>query len=167
MVAAREDGRTVGGALALRRDEANATLRIIGFRPVYRHRGLGRRLVERAEHEARRLGGERIALGTEEAVGFWHHLGCVLHLLFQWVFEPSRHQVESAAVLAGPLVGRRHWRSSFNDVPQLFVELDEPRLDLRDKLGRELNGCHVGFVMIKSLRTPFQRHDGSEQAWPP
>lgn len=99
-------------------------------------------------------------------MGFWHHLGCVLHLLFQWVFEPSRHQVESAAVLAGPLVGRRHWRSSFNDVPQLFVELDEPRLDLRDKLGRELNGCHVGFVMIKSLRTPFQRHDGASKHGP-
>jgi DNA-binding transcriptional MerR regulator len=39
--------------------------------------------------------------------------------------------------------------SFFNDVPQLFVELDEPRLDLRHDLRETVTGCHVGFMMSK------------------
>jgi len=54
-------------------------------------------------------------------------------------------------VLTGPLSGLRHWRSSFNDIPQLFVELDEPRLDLLNAVRDMVSGCHVGFMMSKKL----------------
>jgi hypothetical protein len=84
-------------------------------------------------------------------VGFWFHLGYTAHLLLQWVYDTDRHEAESVAVLSGPLAGLRSWSSTFNDVPQLFVELDEPRLDLRHDVSQKLEGCHVGFMMCKQL----------------
>ncbi len=101
--------------------------------------------------KARRLGVEGIALGTDEAVGLWYHLGYTLNLLFQWVYDAERWEAESRALLEGPLAGLRHWRSSFNGVPQLFVELDEPRLDLRQALSGSVSGYHVGFMIAKPL----------------
>ncbi len=80
-------GNVVGGALGFRNDNGAVTLRIIGVIPAFRHRGIGRRLVERVEAEARRLGGHSVALGTDEAVGFWYHLGYTPNLLFQWVYD--------------------------------------------------------------------------------
>lgn len=96
-----------------------------------------------------RRGGHRSRHGT--VVGFWFHLGYTPHLLFQWVYSAADYDQESQSLLAGPLNGLRHWRSSFNGVPQLFVELDEPRLDLLATLRDELEGCHVGFIMNKRL----------------
>ncbi|MGH9277526.1 MAG: GNAT family N-acetyltransferase [Acidimicrobiales bacterium] len=151
MVVATIDGTAVGGALAFRQDDGTACLRILAVVAEHRHRGIGRRLVEHIEAEARRNGAARIALGTDEAVGFWFHLGYQPHLLFQWVYDPERFGDESEAVLAGPLRGLKHWRSSFNEVPQLFVELDEPRLDLRHTLRESVTGAHVGFMMLKRL----------------
>lgn len=58
-------------------------------------------------------------MGTDEAVGFWFHLGYTAILLFQWAYDGDLYEQESEAVLGGPLAGLRHWRSSFNDVPQL------------------------------------------------
>lgn len=52
-------------------------------------------------------------------------------------------------MLNGPLSGLYVWRSSFNGVPQLFVELDEPRLDLRHEVREAVTGCHVGFIIFK------------------
>ena len=52
-------------------------------------------------------------------------------------------------MLDAPLSGLHFWRSSFNDVPQLFVELDEPRHDLRHHVREAVTGCHVGFMMSK------------------
>ena len=107
--------------------------------------------MERIESEARILGIEGIALGTADAVGFWFHLGYTPNLLFQWVYDSDACEVESAFLLAGPLRGLHHWRSSFNDVPQLFIELDEPRLDLLTTVGGSLEGAHVGFMVSKKL----------------
>lgn len=153
MVAAHVDGHVAGGALAFRGDNGSVTLRMIAVIEAFRQRGVGRRLVERVETEARRLGARTVALGTDAAVGFWYHLGYTPHLLFQWVYDPELYQAESQAVLAGPLSGLHSWRSTFNDVPQLFVELDEPRLDLRHTVRDVVAGCHVGFMMSKTLET--------------
>jgi DNA-binding transcriptional MerR regulator len=149
MVLAVAEGSVVAGALAVRNDDGAVTLRIIGVIPAYRHRGIGRRLVERVEAEARRLGALSVALGTDEAVGFWYHLGYTPNLLFQWVYDADLHANETDAMLTGPLAGLHFWRSSFNDIPQLFVELDEPRLDLRHQVREAVTGCHVGFMMSK------------------
>jgi DNA-binding transcriptional MerR regulator len=152
MVAAVAEGRSVGGALAFRNDNGVVTLRMIAVVEEFRHRGIGRRLVERVETEARLLGVERIGLGTDDPeVGFYFHLGYTPNLLFQWAYDEELYDQESEAVLTGPLKGLRHWRSSFNAIPQLFVELDEPRLDLRNAVRDMVSGCHVGFVMFKDL----------------
>lgn len=151
MLAAEVDGAVVGGALAFRNDERDATLRITAVVESFRHRGAGRRLVERVETEASRLGVHTIELGADEAVGFWYHLGYTPHLLFQWVYEPGRYEAEATAVLDGALAGFRFWRSSFNDVPQLFVELDQPRLGLLHSVRDAVVGCHVGLMMSKKL----------------
>ncbi len=154
MILAVAEERAVGAAFAFRSSDLSATLRTAAVVATYRHRGIGRRLVERVESEAFLLGVQSMWLGTEESVGFWYHLGYTPNLLLQWVYDTDRYEAESEAVLAGPLAGLAHWRSSFNDVPQLFVELDEPRLDLRHDLGEMLRGCHVGFAMSKSLASP-------------
>jgi DNA-binding transcriptional MerR regulator len=149
MVVASSEGTVVGGALAFRTDDGAVTLRIIGVIPEFRHRGIGRRLVERVEAEARRLGAHAVALGSDEAVGFWYHLGYTPNLLFQWVYDADLYETEADAMLRGPLAGLRFWHSSFNGIAQLFVELDEPRLDLRHQVREAVTGCHVGFMMLK------------------
>ena len=152
MVVAVAEGRSVGGALAFRNDNGVVTLRVIAVVDAFRHRGIGRRLVERVETEARLLGVETIGLGTDDPeVGFYFHLGYTPNLLFQWAYDADLYEQESEAALAGPLAGLRHWRSAFNGIPQLFVELDEPRLDLRNTVREMVIGCHVGFVMFKNL----------------
>ncbi len=154
MLAAIAEGRPVGGALAFRNNDNWAVLRIIAVVEGFRHRGIGRRLVERIESEARLLGVEAVGLGTEEAVGFWFHLGYTPNLLLQWVYEPEEYDHDSEALLTGPLRGLHHWRSSFNGIPQLFVELDEGRLDLLATIRDAVTGCHVGFMMSKKLHAP-------------
>ncbi len=149
MVVATVEGNVVGGALGFRNDNGTVTLRIIGVVSAFRHRGIGRRLVERVEAEARRLGALCVALGTDEAVGFWFHLGYTPNLLFQWVYDADLYETETDALLNGLLAGLHFWRSSFNGIPQLFVELDEPRLDLRHEVREAVTGCHVGFMMSK------------------
>lgn len=75
MLVVEDGGRLVGGALAFRRGPRGVTLRIIGLDPGVRGTGLGRRLVERIEEEAARLGVATISLGADEAIGFYAHLG--------------------------------------------------------------------------------------------
>jgi GNAT superfamily N-acetyltransferase len=75
MLVVEDGGCLVGGALAFRRAPRAATLRIIGLDPGVRGTGLGRRLVERIEEEAARLGVDTISLGADEAIGFYTHLG--------------------------------------------------------------------------------------------
>lgn len=154
MLVASTEGQPVGGALGFRNDHGVVVLRIIAVVESFRHRGIGRRLVERVESEARILGVEKIGLGTDDAVGFWFHLGYTCNLLFQWVYDPAAHDEESERLLAGPLSGLHRWRSSFNDVPQLYVELDEPRLDLLGTVSDLVTGYHVGFMMSKTLCAP-------------
>lgn len=152
MLTAVAGGRPVGGALAFRNDDGWVTLRTIAVVEAFRHQGIGRRLVERVETEARLLGAEAIGLGTEEAeVGFYFGLGFTPNLLLQWTYDSDPYEQESEAVLAGPLAELRYWRSSFNGIPQLFVELDEPCLDLCTTVRGMVSGGHVGFMMSKKL----------------
>lgn len=74
MLVVEYEGAIVGGALAFRRNDV-VTLRIIALVADHRGRGLGRQLVERIERAATNLGGREIALGADEAVGFYHRLG--------------------------------------------------------------------------------------------
>ncbi|MDQ4132254.1 MAG: GNAT family N-acetyltransferase [Actinomycetota bacterium] len=151
MVVARAHGDVVGGALGYRHDDAAVILRIIAVVEEFRHRGIGRCLPERVETAAGLLGAQTIGLGADEAVGFWCHLGYTTNLLFQWVYDADRYEGESEALLSGPLSGLRARRSSSNEVPQLFVQLDEPRLDLRHAVREMVTGCHVGFTMSKHI----------------
>ena len=50
------------------------------------------------------------------------------NLLFRWVYDSDLYETETDAMLTGPLAGVHFWRSSFDDIPQLFVEFDEPHL---------------------------------------
>ena len=82
VLAERDDGQSrgsvVGGALAFRADDDSpaATIRLVAVMEAYRGTGLGRRLVERIESEAVRLGISKLFLGAEADVrGFYRTLG--------------------------------------------------------------------------------------------
>jgi GNAT superfamily N-acetyltransferase len=82
--------------------------------PAFRHRGIGRRLVERIEAEARRLGALSVALGTDEAVGFWYHLGYTPNPLFQWVYDADLYETETDAMLTRPVSAASLASSAFH-----------------------------------------------------
>jgi GNAT superfamily N-acetyltransferase len=81
MLVAEDRGRIVGGALAFRTDPAapagsGVTLRLVAVAPPHRGVGLGRRLVERVEAAAVRLGAREVSLGADDAArGFYLRLG--------------------------------------------------------------------------------------------
>jgi GNAT superfamily N-acetyltransferase len=74
MLVAEAHGRIVGGALGFR-----CTLRAIGLEPAFRGRGLGRRLIQRFEAEAARVGCAEVLLavgrGATAARRFFEHVG--------------------------------------------------------------------------------------------
>ena len=152
MAVAIAERQLTGGALAFRNDDGWTTLRSLAVVDGFRSRGIGRRLVAGVEDEARRLGVRGVALGTgEEVAGFWFRLGYDPRLLLQWVYDADVHESETEAVLSGPLAGLPHWRSTFDAVPQLFVEILEPSLDLLDDVRHRVSGCHAGFMFQKTL----------------
>jgi len=157
MTVATIDGSRVGGCLAFRSGDDALTLRIIAVVPSQRRQGIGRQLVEHLENEASDVGVTSIALGTDDAVGFWFRLGYSPLLLLQWAFDAEVYERERDSLLSGPLKGLEYSESSFNDVPQLFVKLDEPRLDLRDVVRNALAGCHVGFCLTKPTYNALPR----------
>jgi GNAT superfamily N-acetyltransferase len=80
MLAAEDQGRIIGGALAFRTDPASpacgVTLRLLGLAPTHRGKGLGRRLLEEVEAAAIRLGTSEISLGaSDQERGFYLHMG--------------------------------------------------------------------------------------------
>jgi GNAT superfamily N-acetyltransferase len=80
MLVAEDQDRIVGGALAFRKvsqDGSGVTLRMLGLEPSARGQGLGRRLVQRLELEASRLGAPAINLGGagKSIKGFYARLG--------------------------------------------------------------------------------------------
>ncbi len=107
-------GRSAEEARAFRDRPGRVTAYASEGESGWRHRGIGRRLVERVEAETRLPGGHSTVLGTDEAVGCWYHHGSRLisGLLFQWVYDQQLYEPESEAVLSGPLAGRRGARRS-------------------------------------------------------
>jgi GNAT superfamily N-acetyltransferase len=80
MLLAEDQGRIVGGALALRTDPApvagGVTLRLVGVAPAHRGKGLGSRLLEGVEAAATRLGTSEVSLGASGAKrGFYLRMG--------------------------------------------------------------------------------------------
>lgn len=151
MLVAEVDGELAGGVLGFTNGNG-ATLRVIAVLPRYRRRGIGRTLVERFEAAATDLGTETIGLGTDEAVVFWFRLGYTTSLLLQWVFDPTLMRDEVARLEAELIGDLDHWPGEFNGVPQLFVQLDEPSLELRAAVREAVAGAHVGFCMFKHLQ---------------
>jgi hypothetical protein len=149
----------VGAALGFRSDPDNVGLRILAVVPEYRGEGVGRSLLQSFEAGTRRLGATRIALGADGEAGFYVRQGYQAMLLLQWVYGPERFEDEVAAVLAGPAEGMECRRSSFREVPQLFIDLDEPNPALRVQISDLASGAHIGYCMMKVM-TP--RRAGAE-----
>jgi GNAT superfamily N-acetyltransferase len=106
MVVATAEGNVVGGALALLNDNGTVTLRIIGVIPAFRHRGTGRRLVERSR---RRLAGSARAPSSSALTRRWG-LGITSATrrtcCFQWVYDADLYETETDPMLAGPSLTR-------------------------------------------------------------
>jgi GNAT superfamily N-acetyltransferase len=80
MLAAEDQGRIVGGALAFRTDPAapagGVTLRLIGLAREHRGKGLGRRLLQQVEAAGMRLGASQSSLGASgQERGFYLRMG--------------------------------------------------------------------------------------------
>lgn len=153
LVAEAERG-VVGGALGFTNDGVNTTLRALAVKEEHRRQGIGRSLLGSFEDGVRLCGAETINLGASDAVGFYVRHGYQTLLMLQWVFDASIYEAEVNALLAGPLAGMTHRRGSFRDIPQLFVELDEPNPAVRDQVADLVTGAHVGYCMSKRLVEP-------------
>lgn len=151
LIVAEADHETIGVALGFRPDADNVTLRLLGVLPAYRDQGVGRSLLESFEAGALRLGASRISLGAGEDIGFYVRNGYQTMLLVQWVYDEARFEQEAAAILDGPAAGMASRRSSFRDVPQLFIDLDEPNPAIRATVAESASGAHVGYCMTKVL----------------
>lgn len=151
MLVAEHEGSRIGGALAFLTDDEGCTLRMIGVAPRNRRRGVGRKLVSEVERAAVGIGVTQISLGADNAVGFWLRLGYRLLLLLQWVFDAALFDEEATRLAKGLLSGLELKRSTYDGVPQLFVQLDESDMDLRDNVRAQVAGCHVGYCLTKQL----------------
>jgi DNA-binding transcriptional MerR regulator len=151
LLVAEADRTLVGAALGFLSSGGRATLRIIGVAPRHRRQGIGSGLLRAFEQAVVRLGGESVWLGADEAVGFYVRHGYRTLLLLQWVYDPSLFEPEMSLLLSGPLAGMESWPSSFNDVPQLFVVLDEPTPAIRSSVEDLVTGAHVGYCMTRRL----------------
>jgi GNAT superfamily N-acetyltransferase len=126
MPAAIAEDDPVGGALAFRNDDNSAFLRIIAVVEGFRHRGIGRRRVERVESEARLLGMEPVGLGTDEAVSFWFHLGYTPNLLSS-ESRGRAEQSERVSPARPPPSGVAGTRAASQLVPPLTAGCRIPR----------------------------------------
>ena len=82
-------------------------------------------------------------------------------LLLQWVYDAARYEEEVDVLLAGPLNGMEHSRSTFSGVPQLFVILDEPSPAIRAQVADVVSGAHVGYCMTRVLTNRDPNGDGT------
>ena len=130
----------------------DATLRVLAVDLDHRRAGMGRSLLRAFEHGAARLGATRVSLGADQEVGFYVRHGYRPMLLAQWVYDPSRYEEEVASLLTGPAQSLESRRSSFNDVPQLFIDLDEPDPQLRARVRDVAAGAHVGYCVTRDLK---------------
>lgn len=151
LLVAEDDDGIVGTALGFR-GHPGATLRILAITAEHRGRGVGRSLLRAFERAVRRAGLESVALGADEAGGFFVRHGYQTMLLLQWVYDASVFERERDTVLgAEVLQDAASFESTFNGIPQLFVVLGEPSPTLRGQVGHLVTGAHVGYCMIKTI----------------
>jgi GNAT superfamily N-acetyltransferase len=151
LIAVRNAG-IVGGALGFRSSATEATLRVLAVSSAERGAGLGRALLNRFEAAAAVLGVEHIALGADEAADFYVRCGWTPLLMLQWVHDAAAFKSEAAAVRSEVAAGLPTHQSSFNGVPQLFVELTSADREALATAAELAPGAHAGFAMNKRLR---------------
>jgi len=151
LLVAEEGSAVAGAAMGFRSSGSEVTLRILAVAGGRRRQGLGRALLRAFEASALRLGATRISLGADAEAGFYVRHGYHTMLLLQWAYDPSRFDAEMEALAAGPVKELTWHRDSFDDVPQLFVDLDEPSPVVRDQVQDLVSGAHVGYCMTKAI----------------
>jgi protein phosphatase len=151
LLVAEEGSAVAGAALGFRSSGSEVTLRILAVADGRRRQGVGRALLRAFEASALRLGATRISLGADAEAGFYVRHGYHTMLLLQWAYDPSRFDAEMEALAAGPVKEMTWHRDSFDGVPQLFVDLDEPSPAVRDQVQDLVSGAHVGYCMAKAI----------------
>jgi DNA-binding transcriptional MerR regulator/ribosomal protein S18 acetylase RimI-like enzyme len=151
LLVAEESGSLAGAALGFVSSGSEVTLRILAVAAARRRQGIGRALLRAFEASAIRVGATRISLGADAEAGFYLRHGYQTMLLLQWAYDPSRFDAEVAALAAGPVKEMTWRRSSFDGVPQLFVDLDEPSPIVRAQVQDLVSGAHVGYCMTKAI----------------
>jgi GNAT superfamily N-acetyltransferase len=151
LLLAEVDGAVAGAAMGFLCPPDGATLRILAVASGYRHQGVGRALLRQFEAGAERLDVHRISLGPDAVAGFYVRHGYQTMLLLQWVHEPERYEADIEALLNGPARGMHSRRSSFNGVPQLFIDLDEPNPTVTAQVRDLAAGAHVGYCMTRVI----------------
>jgi DNA-binding transcriptional MerR regulator len=151
LLVAEENGSAVGAAMGFVSSGSEVTLRILAVTAGRRRQGIGRALLLAFEASALHLGATRISLGADAEAGFYIRHGYQTMLLLQWAYDPSRFDTEVAALAAGPVKEMTWHRDSFDGVPQLFVDLDEPSPVVRAQVQDLVSGAHVGYCMTKAI----------------
>ncbi len=151
LLVAEEGSAVAGAAMGFRSSGSEVTLRILAVADGHRRQGLGRALLRAFEASALRLGATRISLGADAEAGFYVRHGYHTMLLLQWAYDPSRFDAEMEALAAGPVKEMAWHRDSFDGVPQLFVDLDQPSPVVRDQIQDLVAGAHVGYCMTRAI----------------
>lgn len=151
LIAARR-AAILGAALGFRSSATEATLRVLAVSSAQRGAGLGRALLGRFEANAAALGVQHVALGTDEAAEFYVRCGWTPLVMLQWVHDATAFRSEAAAVRSAVAAGLPAHQSSFNGVPQLFIELASADREAVAAAAELAPGAHAGFAMTKRLR---------------
>jgi hypothetical protein len=115
-------------------------------------------LLSRFEAAAAGVGIEHVALGAHQAAGFYVHCGWTPLVMLQWVHDATAFHSEAAAVRSTVAAGLPAHQSSFNGVPQLFIELASADQAAVAAAAELAPGAHAGFAMTKRLRPTADSH---------
>jgi DNA-binding transcriptional MerR regulator len=154
LLVAEESGSFAGAAMGFVSSGSEVILRILAVAAGERRRGIGRALLRAFESSALRLRATRVSLGADAEAGFYIRHGYQTKLLLQWAYDPSRFDAEVTALAAGPVKEMTWHRDSFDGVPQLFVDLDEPSPVVLAQVQDVVRGVHVGYCMTKAISAP-------------
>ncbi|HVX42305.1 MAG TPA: GNAT family N-acetyltransferase [Mycobacteriales bacterium] len=118
----------------------------------YRGRGLGRRLLERAEGILRARGASAAGLGSlDGAVDFYLHCGYEPQLLVQ--FDPDVQDPEAVIrkLLGDVLAGRKVYRAEWQGNPQLWLQDRSVDWELKHRIEAVATGVIAQYTMSKPL----------------
>ncbi len=124
----------------------------VGIVEDYRGRGLGRRLLERAEGILRHRGATAAALGSVDgAVDFYLSCGYNPQLLVQFAPEANDPEAIITELLSGVLAGREVFRTEWQGHPQLWLQDRSVDWALKRRIEGVATGVVPGYVMSKPL----------------